>query len=81
MQLIKIFFLYFFVCFIANNVATAQPKLLVFYKTTFYYHESIPDGIAAIQKLGRQKNFDVDTINNASAFTDENLDKYAAVVF
>lgn len=57
------------------------PKILVFSKTTFYYHESIPDGIAAIQLLGRQLNFDVDTTTDASKFNDENLKQYAAVVF
>lgn len=81
MRFIKIFLRVFIVCFIVNNVVIAQSKLLVFYKTTFYYHESIPDGIAAIQKLGRQKHFDVDTTNDATAFTDESLEKYAAVVF
>jgi hypothetical protein len=29
-----------------------NPKVLVFSKTAGYYHESIPKGIAAIQKLG-----------------------------
>src|SRR5947199_3256219 len=63
-------------------VAFAKPpKILVFSKTTFYFHESIPDGITAIQFLGRQMGFDVDTTKDASKFTDENLKQYAAVVF
>src|ERR1700710_718346 len=57
------------------------PKILVFSKTTFYYHESIPDGIVAIQLLGKQMHFDVDTTKDASKFTDENLKQYAAIIF
>lgn len=57
------------------------PKVLVFFKTTFFYHESIPDGIAAIQGLGKQMHFDVDTTADASKFTDNNLKQYAAVIF
>ncbi len=63
-------------------VSFANPlKILVFYKTTFFYHESIPDGIAAIQLLGKEMHLDVDTTNDASRFTDENLKQYAAVIF
>jgi type 1 glutamine amidotransferase len=58
-----------------------QPKVLVFSKTTFYYHESIPNGIAAIQGLGKQMHFDVDTTSDASKFTDNNLKQYAAIIF
>lgn len=56
-------------------------RVLVFSKTTGYRHGSIPDGIAAIQKLGQEHNFAVDTTEDAGAFTDENLAKYKTVVF
>ena len=42
-----------------------KPKILVFSKTAGFHHESIADGNAAIQKLGSQNNFDVDTTTNA----------------
>lgn len=58
-----------------------SPKVLVFSKTIFYFHESIPNGIAAIQQLGKQLHFDVDTTKDASMFTDEDLKQYAAVIF
>ena len=59
-----------------------KPRILVFSKKTAgFKHESIPDGIAAIQKLGSQNSFDVDTTSNAEWFTDDSLKKYAAVVF
>ncbi|MGW5265905.1 ThuA domain-containing protein [Microbispora sp. NPDC004025] len=63
--------------------AAAEPdfKVLVFSKTTGFRHDSIPEGIAAVQKLGQENNFAVDTTEDSAAFTDENLAKYQAVVF
>src|SRR3712207_9295749 len=57
------------------------PKVLVFSKTKGFRHSSIPQGIAAIQKLGQEHNFTVDTTENAGRFTEENLKQYATVVF
>ena len=56
-------------------------RILVFSKTKGYRHESIEAGKEAISKLGLKNNFQVDTTENANAFTDENLKKYKAVVF
>src|ERR1051326_3197915 len=56
-------------------------RVLVFSKTTGFRHSSIPNGKAAIQKLGLENNFEVDTTEDASYFTEENLKKYAAIVF
>ena len=58
-----------------------NPKVLVFSKTAGYYHESIPKGIAAIQKLGTENGFTVDTTSNAELFNEENLAQYATVIF
>ena len=58
-----------------------KAKILVFSKTAGYHHESIADGNLAIQKLGSQNNFDVDTTTDAAMFTEDTLKKYAAVVF
>ena len=63
-----------------DPVATA-PALLIFYKTAGFHHTSIPAGIAAIQKLGKENNFRVDTTNNAANFTSEKLSEYQAIVF
>jgi cytochrome c len=60
---------------------TDASGVLVFSRTEGYYHESIPDGIAAIQKLGSENGFRVDTTKDASKFTLENLRKYKAIVF
>ena len=46
-----------------------------------YKHESIPKGIIAIQKLGLENNFEVDTTTNSELFNEENLKKYATVIF
>ncbi len=76
----KTFLFLLSVCFCCLGFAE-QPKVLVFSKITFYYHESIPDGVAAIQGLGKQMGFDVDTTTDASKFTDNNLKQYAAIIF
>jgi hypothetical protein len=39
----------------APSTASAKPRILVFIKTAGFYHESIPTGVAAIQKLGSEK--------------------------
>jgi type 1 glutamine amidotransferase len=71
--------------FILFSLSACQSKteksVLIFSKTTRYYHESIPAGIAAIQKLGKQYNFKVDTTTDNSLFTKENLKKYNAIIF
>ena len=62
-------------------LAKPKPRVLVFSKTAGYHHESIANGIAAIQKLGSENNFDVDTTIDATKFNDENLKKYNAIIF
>lgn len=60
---------------------SGNPRILVFTKTTGYHHESIVAGTASIEKLGVEHNFKVDTTSDASWFTEDSLQKYAAVVF
>ncbi|TCO47347.1 ThuA domain-containing protein [Actinocrispum wychmicini] len=70
-----------------TQTATAAPaadpgfRALVFSKTAAFRHDSIPDGIAAIQRLGQEHDFTVDITEDAGAFTDSNLAKYQVVVF
>jgi cytochrome c len=61
--------------------ATAPPRVLVFSKTKGWKHTSIPFGNAAIQKLGKENGFLVDTTKNAAYFTDDSLRHYDEVVF
>jgi len=58
-----------------------QLKVLVFSKTAGYHHQSIAAGNIAIQKLGRENQFDVDTTSDASKFTLSNLKQYAVIIF
>lgn len=63
------------------NKRSGEPAVLVFCKTAGYHHESIADGIVAIQKLGAENGFTVDTTTNSAWFRDDTLSKYSAVVF
>jgi len=60
---------------------TAPFDVLVFSKTAGFRHGSIPAGIAAIQQLGTENDFEVTATEDAGAFTDENLAQYEAVVW
>lgn len=64
-----------------SNERSGPPKILVFSKTAGYHHASIADGIEAIQQLGNENGFEVDTTTNAEMFNEENLEQYSAVVF
>ena len=70
-----------FVFLLSCNKREGSPRVLVFGKTAGFHHNSIPAGFAAIQKLGLQNNFRVDTTTDASYFNDDSLKNYAAVVF
>ena len=64
-----------------NNKRSGKPRVLVFSKTAEFRHSSIPNGKAAIQKLGLENGFDVDTTENADYFNEDSLKNYAAVIF
>ncbi len=64
-----------------SNKRDSEPKVLVFSKTSGYKHASIPAGIAAVQKLGQENGFAVDTTKNANMFNEENLKQYSAIIF
>lgn len=61
--------------------AKTKPRVLVFCKTAGFHHQSIADGIVAIQKLGAENKFDVDTTIDAEKFNYENLKQYKAIIF
>ena len=58
-----------------------EEKVLVFAKTNGYHHESIADGLVAIQKLGKENHFAVDTTTDSLKFSDINLQQYKVIVF
>jgi len=64
-----------------GTVQAKKQKVLIFSKTLGFHHNSIKQGIEAIQKLGLAHKFEVDTTTNSSNFNTENLKQYAAVIF
>jgi cytochrome c len=62
---------------------SADPRfiVLVFSKTTGFRHDSIPQGIAAIEALGAEHGFAVETTEDAARFSDAVLARYKVVVF
>ncbi len=67
-----------------NSVSQGDtpPRVLVFYKTNGFVHESIQEGIQLIRNLGTSGNrWETDASNNSAVFTNENLRKYKAVVW
>ena len=56
-------------------------NVLVFSETAGFRHDSIPQGIAAIQQLGQQNDFAVTATEDSAQFNDANLAQYDAVVF
>ncbi|MFW6693882.1 ThuA domain-containing protein [Streptomyces sp. MAR4 CNX-425] len=67
--------------FTTGSTAEEDENVLVFSKTAGFRHDSIPEGIAAIEELGAENGFGVDATEDGGAFTAENLEKYEAVVF
>ena len=58
-----------------------QTRILAFSKTAGYRHASITNGKTALLKMGAENNWIVDTTEDASVFTEDNLKNYAAVIF
>jgi cytochrome c len=56
-------------------------RVLVFTKTAGFRHASIPAAVGAIRELGQRGGFSVDATEDATAFTDANLARYAVVAF
>ena len=66
---------------VAETGPAPKASILVFSKTVGFYHESIPTGIAALQRMGREAGIAVDTTKDATRFTADGLKGYDAVVF
>lgn len=70
----------FYGCSSAKKVMQ-PPKILVFSGTKGFRHTSIANGKTALLKMGIEKNWKVDTTEDAKVFSGENLKQYGAVVF
>ncbi|MEY3051623.1 MAG: hypothetical protein RLY31_1408 [Bacteroidota bacterium] len=71
----------FLASFFLASCDRPAPRVLVFSKTMGFRHESIGAGKLALLALGVGHGFQVDTTENDSAFYEENLRQYDAVVF
>ncbi len=66
--------------------AAGDARLLVYTrnyssKGEIYVHDNIASSVAAIEKLGRENGFSIDVSDQPSVFTEDNLERYKAVVF
>lgn len=61
--------------------ASAQQTVLVFHETEGYHHESIPDGVKAIQELGKENHFQVTDSDSSEVFLSKDLSQYDLVIF
>jgi cytochrome c len=61
--------------------ALGQPDILVFSRTGGFRHESIDAGVAALTTLAEQNGFGLEHTELKSEISDENLARFAAVVF
>ena len=66
---------------IAAQSAEARFAALIFSKTSGFRHDSIPQGIAAIEALGAEHGFAVETTEDVAGFTDAALARYRVIVF
>ncbi len=77
-----LFGLLIFSIFLFAFTSKKKQRILIFTKTTEHRHSSaIRAGRQAILLLGKENNIIVDTTQDASMFTADNLKKYKAVVF
>lgn len=85
----KKIFLFWFALLFASGILNAQSqlqwnkiKVLVYSKNgQGYVHDNIPYAVKALQQLGKENGFAVDTSNNPSVMTEENLKKYTLLIF
>ncbi len=65
----------------ASPSPTERSRILVFTRTAAFRHDSIPDAVAAVRRLGEERGLVVDATEDGSLFNDTTLARYAAVVF
>lgn len=65
----------------ADAKRPTQPRILLFTKTSGFRHASIPAAVRAIKEAGAGSGLTVTATEDAAAFNDASLRRYAAVVF
>ncbi|MES2882554.1 MAG: ThuA domain-containing protein, partial [Bacteroidota bacterium] len=87
MNIIKIFCSLLLLVFVTigyaqNKVAWKKVTVLVYTKNgKGYVHDNIPSAVAAIQKMGTDNGFKVDTSSSAEVMREENLKQYTMLIF
>jgi uncharacterized protein len=86
-----IFTILFFILFFFNNIDLFCQKnkikwegntILVYTKNgKGYVHDNIPMAVECIQKLGKEKGFQVEVSDNPTTFNEENLKQYRFLIF
>lgn len=76
----------FLCCFLVGMAQQATPstdidQVLVFTKTNGFRHKSIETGVALLEKLAQQNNFQITHTEDSLAFNAENLEQYKMVLF
>lgn len=72
---------------VLSGASQAKPKRVLVYTRSYtpdgkgYVHENREASAAAIKKMGAENHFDVDISDDPTVFTDDNLKRYAALVF
>jgi type 1 glutamine amidotransferase len=61
--------------------SSGETRVLLFTRTTGFRHDSIPDAIAALRRIGSESGFLVDATEDPEAFRDATLSAYRVVVF
>src|SRR5438552_11316995 len=65
----------------AGDASAIRPRLLVFSRTVAFRHDSIPDGLRALDTLARARGWSMITGEDPALFTDERLANIDVVVF
>lgn len=65
----------------ASVAEAPHRRVVVFTKTAGFRHDSIPEAIDAVLRLGADGRFAVDATEDAARFTDDGLSPYDAVLF
>lgn len=68
-------------CMLSFVPVRKTSAVLVYAKTRGFHHNSIAAGLVALQQLGADNGFAVDTTTDSSFFVPKTLKKYAAVIF
>lgn len=68
-------------CLRCTSSDDGKPRVLIFNKTEFYVHECMPAAVEALQKICADRGWHADVTEDNYEFTEENLSRYAAVVF